>query len=203
MAKKAKKKSKTELKIHYKIVYAQRKAAKIRAELEGLNEIESKYKTPKTRLKLEVTREIDGYIKKGSKRKYNTIYNGLLNEGTKVETEIFKLKTKLSKFKAVRFPERNDKFKRGENFRIDIGRAWDSKDIDNAIYKSERVNSVNGLSVKKDKDLIDSIVMKFKLKMTSDDLLIMYLDSDGNARLTITTREENEQFDEGFDESEY
>jgi len=185
------------LKIHYKVVYQTRKLSKIKKELELLNDIPSAYKAPKTRLKLEATREIDGYVKKGTKRKFKTIQNALLNEGVKIQNDLHELKLKLSKHKKVRLEKASERDapRRGEVDRTTIGRAWDNKEIEQTIYKGDLV-SVNGFNIKKDKDKVDSILNSFKLKMNSDSLLVIHIDENGNARLALTNTEDNEIYDD-------
>ena len=95
--KKAKKKSKAELKIFYKIVYQRRKALKIKRDIEILQAFPSEFKAPKTRLKIEAARNADGYIKEGKKYKHKSLMNAILNEGTKVQTELFKLQNQISR----------------------------------------------------------------------------------------------------------
>ena len=191
--KKAKKKSKAELKIFYKIVYQRRKALKIKRDIEILQAFLSEFKAPKTRLKIEAARNADGYIKEGKKYKHKSLMNAILNEGTKVQTELFKLQNQISKFRKVKSVTQTDKKIKGERSRRFVGFAWDNENIDNLIYKNQNVNTINGINIKKDKDKIDALINSFKLKMTSTFFMVLFIDTNGNGRLIITEdTDENE-----------
>jgi len=181
--KKIKKVSKTELKLKNKIAYAQSIARKKKKLFNDF----IKQNTDK-RKKVKANRNIDNYIKKGQSRSYKTMYNAVLNEVTKANSKTFALKQKIKKFKKGK--KFDTTLKQNENRRLlgqsEQGRVWDSKGIEDAIFKDQKIKSVNGFDLKKDTDQVLDILNEFKQKMGAYETLWIYWNKKtGEGRLMI------------------
>jgi hypothetical protein len=198
---KLKVKSKTQKTLENKIKYQQLKLNEIRKELSDLTfnlrerkNLAGEFQDENT--KLIALRDIDTFIKKGDQRKFKTIYAGVLNEGTKISTEIFQLQKKLQRFKddqkrpvdkwLGKLPEGEGYFRMGLKSRSSVyAKAWDAVDIENATLNNPELTHVNGISKAKDKDKILDYLNDLKLKMASEQTLLLVYGNDGNGLLFI------------------
>lgn len=181
MAKKNKKVSVSQKKIQGKINYQKTKLRKKRKEFEQfLNDNKDK------RLKIKSWRTIDGSIKEGKSYKHSRIYSGILNEATKINTVIFKLNIKLNRFKSIK--ELNTPLKKGERREV-LGKVWETREIENAIFNDQNIKTVNGINLKTDKDDVLYLLNKLKTKMNAYQNLVLIYDRSGFSKLFIMTDE--------------
>lgn len=180
-----KQKSVLQKKIEGKINYRKRKLKLKRDEFEKFTN-----NNPDKRLKVKAWREMDSGVKKGKIYKYTRIYSAILNEATKINTNIADLSLKLKRFKKQK--ELNIALKKGER-REFIGSAWDTRDIDNAVLNDQNIKSVNGINTRKDKDDVVYLINQLKLKMSSKDQLVLVYDKLGISKLFIA---DNDYLDE-------
>lgn len=123
----------------------------------------------------------------GKKYKYKTLYNKILNRAVYSNTSIFKINQELGK------KERADKYKgwkakKDEDFTITF-KAWDSKMINDYIFKNPELISVNGLSKKFDLDKINDLLNDFKIKSNSDDSIVLHYGESGKGRIAFISSE--------------
>lgn len=163
-------------KIDNKIKYQQSKLREVKDHLKSLHKIDKRFKV--------------NY--EGKERKWNVVYNSILNSGTKINSEIFKLKSSKTRYKKQRV--KKFKLKEGE-YRQVLGRVWDSKDIDNSIFKNPEITHVNGIKIKKDSDEILNLLNEKKLKMSSDHYLVLVHGASGKAKLIILTSDDIEDLE--------
>lgn len=199
---KFKTKSKTQKTLENKIKYQQLKLNAIRKELSDLTlnlrdkkNLAGEFLDENT--KLIALRDIDTYIKKGESKKFKTIYAGVLNEGTKISTEIFHLQKKLDRFKKekarpvdkwlnLKPDELGEYYRRTLKSRSNLfARAWDAVDIENATLNNPELTHINGMSKAKDKDKILDYLNDLKLKMASEQTLLLVYGNDENGLLFI------------------
>ena len=172
-----------------KYLKMKKKLKKIKLEVESLTNdlrdkknLASEFKDSK--LKLVALRTIDGYVKKGKPYKFKSIYNAVLNEGTKINTVIFKLNKKLVRFKNKTLQKKLKGIKRYE-----VGFAWDTVQIENATLNNPDFKTVNGFNVKRDKDKILNLLNDLKLNMSAYETVNLIEDGKGNA--TVFYQEES------------
>lgn len=173
---KAKKPSKRELKIHYKIVYQNRKLKKLRDQYDELNSLDK-------RTKIEYN---------GKKRKVKAALNDIINKAAKINGEIYALRSKSKRSR----PAQQIKVKRNEYVMIINSRVWETTDIENAILKNPEISRVNGIDLTRDKDEAIDLINKYRLKMTSSDLLMLVYDDKMNAKLRVINRDLAQQIDD-------
>ncbi len=208
---KLKTKSKTQKTFENKIKYQQLKLNAIRKELSDLTlnlrdkkNLAGEFQDENT--KLIALRDIDTYIKKGEAKKFKTIYAGVLNEGTKISTEIFHLQKKLDRFKKEKarpvdkwlgeLPKGEGYYRMGLKSRSSVfAKAWDAVDIENATLNNPELTHINGISKNKDKDKILDYLNDLKLKMASEQTLLLVYGNDGNGMLFIIEAKDIEKLE--------
>ncbi len=181
---------KTKKQLQNQISYQRSKVRKVAKDLERFKNPDSFDK----RSKIKITRNIQG-LKKGKAYKYKTIYNAILNEGTKINSKIDtihrQLKNRFSK--APKMIKYSGNKPNRDQYRYVVGRAWDNKDIENAIFKNPEISHINGINIKKDSDKVNDILNKFKLRMGSTDNLVLIYDDKMNGKLAIINDDELEE----------
>lgn len=203
-AKKPKVKSPTQKKIEGKIKYQQFKLRKIKSELSDLtfnlrekSNLEKEFENQN--LNLISLRDIDKTIKKGKQYKFKTIYSGVLNEGTKINTGIFKLKNKLNRFKKPVKTEKDlylgankpDGVYRtvirssNPNSKTVEAHVWDTADIERSVLSNPEISKLNGISIVKDKNKVLDYLNDLKTQMGSSSALMLVYGNDMNAKLII------------------
>lgn len=114
-------------------------------------------------------------LKKGKRYKFATLRNGLISESVRINSKINKLQDKIKKTKVQRIPK--------GDFKIVIGKAWEHKDIENAILNNPEIESVNGVNIKRNKDEILNILNDLKLNMSYEEQLLLVYGDDMKAKL--------------------
>jgi len=190
MAKKKSKISKTELKLKGKIKYQKTKLREVKKELENIKSLDK-------RKKIEVKEDFSN-LKKGKAYKYKSVNNAIINEGVKINSEIYKLELKLKEKFFFKPSKYKDNISKDGEYRHVVGKAWDNSEINNAVFKNPEISHINGLKISKDLDKINDLLNSLKMKMGSKDNLILIYDGNMKARLSLIDDDDLEDSESEF-----